>query len=81
MNTTGYLDPELLPFTAEEFFRGLALATDDAEKAREVSDLFAETLAGGASEGTVEEIKRMELDTAWGEERTGITDWAPLPRY
>ena len=51
MNTTGYLDPELLPFTAEEFFRGLALATDDAEKAREVSDLFAETLAGGASEG------------------------------
>ena len=32
--------------------------------------------AGGASEGTVEEIKRMELDTAWGEERTGITEWA-----
>jgi hypothetical protein len=48
--TTGYLDPELLPFTAEELFRGLALATDD-QKAREVSDLFAETLAGGAKEG------------------------------
>ena len=32
--------------------------------------------AGGALEGTVEEIKRMELDTAWGEERTGITEWA-----
>lgn len=50
MATTGYLDPELLPFTAEELFRGLALATDD-QKAREVSDLFAETLAGGADEG------------------------------
>jgi DSF synthase len=31
---------------------------------------------GGAAEGTVEEIKRIELDTAWGEERTGITEWA-----
>ena len=27
--------------------------------------------AGGAEEGAVEEIKRMELDTAWGERRTG----------
>ena len=26
--------------------------------------------AGGADEGAVEEIKRIELDTAWGEERT-----------
>ena len=32
---------------------------------------------GGASEGAVEEIKRLELDTAWGEERTGISQWAP----
>jgi DSF synthase len=32
----------------------------------------------GMSEGAVEEIKRVELDRAWGEERTGITDWAPL---
>jgi DSF synthase len=31
--------------------------------------------AGGADEGAVEEIKRLELDTAWGEERTGNTDW------
>ena len=30
---------------------------------------------GGADEGAVEEIKRIELDTAWGEERTGITEW------
>ncbi len=37
--------------------------------------------AGGAFDSAVDEIKRMELDTAWGEERTGITDWAPLPRY
>lgn len=46
----GYLDPELLPFTAEELFQGLALATDE-QKAREVSDLFAEMLAGGANQG------------------------------
>ena len=31
--------------------------------------------AGGALEGAVEEIKRHELDTAWGEERTGVTVW------
>jgi DSF synthase len=31
--------------------------------------------AGGASEGAVEEIKRLELDTAWGEERSGNTGW------
>ena len=31
--------------------------------------------AGGAEEGAVEEIKRMELDTAWGEERSGHTGW------
>ena len=35
--------------------------------------------AGGADEGAVEEIKRIELDTAWGEERTGITAWGVLP--
>lgn len=34
--------------------------------------------AGGAEEGAVEEIKRLELDTAWGEERTGITEWGGL---
>lgn len=33
---------------------------------------------GGANEGAVEEIKRMELDTAWGFERTGISEWATL---
>ena len=33
---------------------------------------------GGGQEGAVEEIKRIELDTAWGEERTGISQWAPL---
>ena len=31
--------------------------------------------AGGADEGAVEEIKRIELDTAWGELRTGNTQW------
>ena len=32
--------------------------------------------AGGGNEGAVAEIKQIELDTAWGEERTGITEWA-----
>ena len=34
--------------------------------------------AGGAEEGAVEAIKKLELDTAWGEERTGVTEWAAL---
>lgn len=34
--------------------------------------------AGGQQEGAVDEIKRMELDQAWGEERTGITEWTTL---
>ena len=33
---------------------------------------------GGAPEGALDEIKRIELDTAWGEERTGITEWTTL---
>jgi len=33
---------------------------------------------GGAGEGAVEEIKRMELDTAWGFERTGLSEWSTL---
>jgi DSF synthase len=32
--------------------------------------------AGGAREGAVDEIKRLELDKAWDEERTGITEWS-----
>ena len=32
--------------------------------------------AGGGNEGAVAEIKQIELDTAWGEERTGITEWS-----
>jgi DSF synthase len=34
--------------------------------------------AGGGNEGAVAEIKQIELDTAWGEERTGITEWAAI---
>lgn len=30
------------------------------------------------ADGAVAEIKRLELDTAWGEERTGITEWSAL---
>lgn len=34
---------------------------------------------GGADEGAVDEIRRMELDTAWGTERTGQTVWGEEP--
>ncbi|CAN5888710.1 hypothetical protein BH11PSE8_BH11PSE8_32990 [soil metagenome] len=34
--------------------------------------------AGGTGGGAVEEIRQMELETAWGEERTGITEWSVL---
>ncbi|HET9977294.1 MAG TPA: crotonase/enoyl-CoA hydratase family protein [Burkholderiaceae bacterium] len=30
------------------------------------------------ADGAVAEIKRLELDTAWGEEKTGITEWGDL---
>ena len=33
---------------------------------------------GGGNEGAVAEIRQMELETAWGEERTGITEWSAL---
>jgi DSF synthase len=33
---------------------------------------------GGASDGAVEEIKRMELNSAWDFERTGISEWDTL---
>jgi DSF synthase len=32
----------------------------------------------GVNDGAIEEIKRVELDRAWDEERTGITEWASL---
>ena len=35
--------------------------------------------AGGADEGAVEEIKRMELENAWGERRTGVERRADAP--
>ncbi len=35
--------------------------------------------AGGADEGAVEEIKRMELENAWGERRTGMDRRAVTP--
>jgi DSF synthase len=33
---------------------------------------------GGSEDGTVEELRRIELDTAWGEERERISQFAPL---
>lgn len=51
MNTTEYLDPDLLPFTEEELFRALALTAGEQE-ARDAVREFAETLAGGAYDGS-----------------------------
>ena len=34
--------------------------------------------AGGGDSGAVGEIKRFELDRAWDEEKTGITEWSSL---
>lgn len=34
--------------------------------------------AGGSTEGAVKELKKLELDKAWGEERTGVTEWASI---
>ncbi len=74
---------QALPITYESL---LAIVDQWAETALRLTDRdmrLMERLAraqirkvGGASEGAVEEIKRLELDTAWGEERTGITQWA-----
>jgi hypothetical protein len=50
VNTTEYLDPQLLPFTEEELFRALALTASEQE-ARDVAHWFADLLAGGAYEG------------------------------
>ncbi len=33
---------------------------------------------GGASAGAIEAIKQMELDTAWGFEKTGFSEWSTL---
>ena len=33
---------------------------------------------GGGEGGAIEEIKRFELDTAWGFERTGLSEWSTL---
>jgi DSF synthase len=33
---------------------------------------------GGAEHGAVQELKLMELDTAWDEQRTGITEWSEI---
>jgi DSF synthase len=55
----------------------LALTTRDLRLMERLARAQVRKL-GGADEGAVDEIKRMELDTAWGEERTGITAWTEL---
>jgi hypothetical protein len=50
VNTTEYLDPELLPFTEDELFRAFALTAGEQE-ARDGAHFFADLLAGGAYEG------------------------------
>jgi DSF synthase len=55
----------------------LALTTRDLRLMERLARAQIRKL-GGAEGGAVDEIKRIELDTAWGEERTGITEWTEL---
>jgi DSF synthase len=55
----------------------LALTTRDLRLMERLARAQIRKL-GGSDGGAVDEIKRIELDTAWGEERTGITEWTEL---
>ncbi len=71
------------PITYESL---LAIVDQWAEAAMKLTDRdlrLMERLAraqvrkvGGADEGAVEEIKRIELDTAWGDERGRVREWS-----
>ena len=54
----------------------LALTDRDLRLMERLARAQVRKAGGGDEGGAVEEIKRMELDRAWGEERTGITEWA-----
>jgi DSF synthase len=73
------------PITRESLLATVDLWSDSALRLTDRDLRLMERLAraqvrkvGGAIEGAVDEIKRIELDTAWGEERTGITEWTTL---
>jgi DSF synthase len=76
---------EASPITYESL---IAIVDQWAEAAMQLTDRdlrLMERLAraqvrkvGGADEGAVEEIKRMELDTAWGEVRSLASSWGAL---
>jgi DSF synthase len=55
----------------------LALTTRDLKLMERLARAQVRKL-GGTGEGAVDELKQIELDTAWGEERTGITEWSTL---
>jgi DSF synthase len=73
------------PITRESLLATVELWVDSALLLTDRDLRLMERLAraqvrkvGGAAEGAVDEIKKIELDTAWGEERTGITAWTEL---
>ena len=75
-----------VPITYENLMEIVGLWTESAMSLTDRDLRLMERLAraqarkaGGATEGAVDEIKRIELDSAWGEERgTGITAWGGL---
>ncbi len=70
------------PITYEQLLKVVELWADTALKLTMRDLRLMERLAraqarkaGGADEGAVEELKRIELDTAWGELRDGNSVW------
>jgi DSF synthase len=55
----------------------MALTTRDIRLMERLTRAQVRTV-GGADQGAIEELKRLELDTAWGVERTGVSEWATL---
>jgi DSF synthase len=56
----------------------LTLADRDLRLMERLARAQVRKAGDAAAEGAVAEIKRLELDSAWGEERTGITEWSDL---
>jgi DSF synthase len=55
----------------------LALTNRDLRLMERLARAQARKVGGDDEAGAVEELKRMELDTAWGEERSSHSEWNP----
>jgi DSF synthase len=56
----------------------LTLADRDLRLMERLARAQVRKAGDATADGAVSEIKRQELDSAWGEERTGITEWSDL---